>query len=367
MNDQAYMQLALDLAVKGIGHVNPNPLVGAVIVKDGILIGQGYHERYGSFHAERNAINSCKISPVGATMYVTLEPCCHYGKTPPCTKAIIENKIVRVVIGTLDPNEKIAGKGVQILKEAGIEVLVGVLAKQCLSINEVYFHSITKQTPFVVMKYAMTMDGKIATVTGKSKWITDKVTRDNVHIDRNKYAAIMVGIGTVLADNPMLTCRIKNGRNPIRIICDTNLSTPLGSNIVKTAKDIRTILVTTRKDKNLHKPYLTMCCEILVVSEKDSYINLNELMQKLFERKIDSIFLEGGSTLNFSALESKIINKVQCYIAPKMFGGAISKTPVAGKGFEEIINSVTLKNSAITQMGKDILIESEVDYTCLQE
>lgn len=367
MNDETYMQLALDLAVKGIGHVNPNPLVGAVIVKEGNVIGQGYHEKYGAFHAERNALASCKISPVGATMYVTLEPCCHYGKTPPCTNAIIENKIARVVIGTLDPNEKMAGKGVQILKEAGIEVLVGVLAQKCLSINEVYFYSTTKQTPFVVMKYAMTMDGKIATVTGKSRWITDKTTRDNVHVDRNRYAAIMVGIGTVLADNPMLTCRIEHGRNPIRIICDTNLRTALDSNIVKTAKDIRTILVTTKKDINLHKPYLTMCCEILVVSKKDGRINLNSLMQKLFEKKIDSILLEGGSTLNFSALESKIIHKVQCYIAPKMFGGAFSKTPVEGKGFEEIKDCVTLKNSTITQMGHDILIESEVDYTCLQE
>ena len=188
-----------------------------------------------------------------------------------------------------------------------------------------------------------------------------------MHVDRNRYAAIMVGIGTVLADNPMLTCRIEHGRNPIRIICDTNLRTPLDSNIVKTAKDIRTILVTTKKEINLHKPYLTMCCEILVVSKKDGRINLTSLMQKLFAKKIDSVLLEGGGTLNFSALESKIIHKVQCYIAPKMFGGAFSKTPVSGKGFEEIKDCVTLKNSTITQIGHDILIESEVDYTCLQE
>jgi len=367
MNDELYMQLALEIAIKGIGNVNPNPLVGAVIVKDGEIIGKGYHEKYGELHAERNALANCITSKHGATMYVTLEPCCHYGKTPPCTNAIIESGISKVIIGTLDPNEKMAEKGVERLRKAGIEVVVGVLEGQCKSINEVFFHYITQKTPFVVMKYAMTLDGKISTVTGESKWITGEVARKKVHQDRNHYTAIMVGIGTVLADNPMLDCRIENGRNPIRIICDSNLRTPIESNVVKTAKSIRTIIATTKVDIDSHEVYLDNKCQILVIPPKDGRIDLQKLMFKLGEMNIDSILLEGGSTLNFSALESQIVHKVQCYIAPKLFGGGISKSPVGGKGFSEISNAVKLKNSMITQIADDILIESEVDYSCSQE
>lgn len=367
MNDELYMQLALECAIQGIGRVNPNPLVGAVIVKDGEIIGKGYHEKYGEPHAERNALANCITSKQGSTMYVTLEPCCHYGKTPPCTKAIIENGISKVIIGTLDPNEKMAGKGVEKLRKAGIEVVVGVLEEQCKSINEVFFHYITQKTPFVVMKYAMTMDGKISTVTGQSKWITGEMARKNVHQDRNQYTAIMVGIGTVIADNPMLDCRIENGRNPIRIICDSNLRTPIVSNVVKTAKSIRTIIATTKADTDSYKVFLDNNCEILVVPSKDRLIDLQKLMLKLGEMNIDSILLEGGSTLNYSALEGRIVHKVQCYIAPKLFGGDISESPVGGKGFSKISNAVKLKNSTITQIAEDILIESEVDYTCSQE
>ncbi len=367
MDDELYMEHALKLAVKGIGNVNPNPLVGSVIVKDGKIIGEGYHKKYGDLHAERNALANCIVSPYGATMYVTLEPCCHYGKTPPCTKAIIENRISKVVVGTLDPNEKIIGKGVEILRKAGIEVVVGVLEEKCKTINEVFFHYITKKTPYVVMKYAMTMDGKISTVTGESKWITGEKARKKVHQDRTRYTAIMVGIGTVLADNPMLDSHSENGKNPIRIICDSNLRTPIESNVVKTAKFIRTIIVTTNTDINTQKAYVDNNCEVLVIPPKDKVIDLQKLMVKLGEMSIDSILLEGGSALNFSALESGIVHKVQCYIAPKLFGGGISKSPVGGKGFSEISNVLKLKNSIITQIDQDILIESEVDYSCLQE
>ena len=227
MNDEYYMRLALELALKGLGKVNPNPLVGAVIVKDHEIIGEGYHKKYGGLHAERNALLNCTKSPSGATMYVTLEPCCHYGKTPPCTEAIIEHNISKVVIGTLDPNAKVSGKGVEYLIQSGIEVVVGTLEEQCKEINKVFFHFVTTQKPFVVMKYAMTMDGKIATAAGESKWITGDLARRRVHHDRNRYSAIMVGVGTVLSDNPLLTCRVMYGINPIRIVCDSNLITPL--------------------------------------------------------------------------------------------------------------------------------------------
>jgi len=358
--DIQYMNIALTLAGKGMGHVNPNPLVGAVIVKDGEIIGQGYHEEYGQLHAERNALADCKISPAGATLYVTLEPCCHYGKTPPCTEAIIGSGIKRVVIGSLDPNPLVSGKGVNILKEHGIEVVENVLKEECDKLNEVFFHYIRKKTPYVVMKYAMTMDGKIATATGRSKWITGELARENVHKDRNRYTAIMVGAGTILADDPQLTCRMENGRNPIRIVCDTNLRTPLDASVIRTAKEIPTIIATSCNEKEKYETFLQAGCEIITISKKDGHTNLKELMKELGERKIDSVLLEGGSTLNWSALQSGIVNKVQCYLAPKLFGGVEAKSPVAGIGVDLPENAFRLMNSKIIQMGEDILVESEV-------
>lgn len=367
MTDEKYMSLALTLAKKGIGSVNPNPLVGAVIVKEGKIIGQGWHEIYGRWHAERNALSNCSENPDGAAMYVTLEPCCHKGKTPPCTDAIIQSGIKKVVIGCLDPNSLVSGKGAAILREAGIDVVTGVLQDKCIELNKVFFHYIKTKAPYVVMKYAMTMDGKIATTSGKSKWITGIKARENVHKSRNQYSSIMVGVGTVIADNPALTCRIDGGRNPIRIICDTNLNTPLESTIVTTAKGIKTIIATACDNKEKHKPYLAHGCEIFNINLKDNHIDLNHLMLQLGSIGIDSILLEGGATLNFSALQSKIVNKVQIYIAPKLFGGSQSRTPLGGIGIQEVSNCFSLKNQTLTWFDEDILMEGDVDYTCLPE
>lgn len=367
MTDEKYMNYALSLAKKGIGYVNPNPLVGSVIVKNGRIIGEGWHEKYGGWHAERNALSNCLESPADATMYVTLEPCCHYGKTPPCTDAIIQSGIKKVVIGCLDPNALMSGKGAAILRDAGIDVVTGVLQDNCQKLNEVFFHYIKTKTPYVVMKYAMTMDGKIATVSGNSKWITGEKARENVHITRNQYSSIMVGVGTVIADNPSLTCRIHEGRNPIRIICDTDLNTPLDSTVITTANEVKTIIATACNHSEKRKPYLAFGCEILDIKQKDNHLNLNHLMKELGQRGIDSILLEGGSTLNFSALQNMIVNKVQSYIAPKMFGGYQAKTPVGGVGIREVSNCFTLKNQTITWFDEDLLMEGEVDYTCLQE
>ena len=231
MIEEKYMQEAIALAKKGTGKVSPNPLVGAVIVKDGEVIGRGYHEKYGQPHAERNALSSCSVSPEGADMYVTLEPCCHHGKQPPCTEAIVAAGIKRVIIGSSDPNPLVSGKGVVFLKEHGIEVKEGFMKEKCDALNDIFFHYIRTGRPFVTMKYAMTMDGKIAAFTGKSKWITGEEARKHVHGERNRNTAIMVGVGTVIADDPMLTCRIEGGRNPVRIVIDTNLSTPKDSKI----------------------------------------------------------------------------------------------------------------------------------------
>lgn len=365
MKDIKYMQMAIELAKKGCGWVNPNPMVGAVIVNDGKIIGQGYHKKYGELHAERNAIENCQTSTIGATLYVTLEPCCHYGKTPPCTEAIIESGICRVVIGSSDPNPLVAGKGAEILRSHGIEVTESVLKDECDSLNKSFFHYIQTGTPYVVMKYAMTLDGKIATHTGKSKWITGKAARRRVHEDRHRYSAIMVGVGTIIVDDPLLTCRMENGRNPLRIVCDTNLRTPLQARIIATADIYSTLIATAVADPKRHEPYLKAGCDIVVLPEKKGHIDLNCLMQVMGKKKIDSILLEGGGSLNWSALQSEIVNKVQVYIAPKLFGGN-GKTPVAGLGVDLPDGAFHLTRPIITMIGEDILLESEV-IRCSQE
>lgn len=369
MTDNEYMLRAIELAKRGIGAVNPNPLVGAVITRDGNILAEGWHERCGELHAERNAIknfyeNHPDQNLKGATIYVTLEPCCHYGKTPPCTEAVIENGFSKVVIGSDDPNPLVAGKGIQMLRNAGIEVATHVMKDQCDALNYVFFHYIRTRTPYVVMKYAMTMDGKISTYTGKSKWITGEKARENVHRDRNRYTGIMAGVGTVIADDPMLNCRLpEGGRNPIRIIADTNLRTPLNSRLVLTASQIPTIIATACTDSGRQSPYLEKNCEVIEVpaASQGRGIDLRILMEKLGAKNIDSLLLEGGSTLNYSALKSGIVNRVQAYIAPKIFGGSGAKTPVAGIGFAEISDCIKLKNTHISMMDGDILIESEVE------
>ncbi len=362
MNDNYYMKKAIELAVKGDGKVSPNPLVGAVIVKDNEIIGYGYHEKYGDLHAERNAFKNCKIDTTGATIFVTLEPCCHFGKTPPCTDIIIEKKIKRVVIGSLDPNPKVSGKGVAILQEAGIDVTIGVLENECVSMNKIFFHYIKTKTPYVKLKYAMTIDGKIATMTGHSKWITDVEARENVHKDRNKYTAIMIGVNTLIVDDPMLDCRIKEGVNPIRVICDTNLRTPINSKIVETSKDIRTIIATKVKNDKSKIPFLEKGVEVLSIDVKDNKIDLQHLVKELGKMSIDSILLEGGSELNFSAIDSKIVNATSVYIAPKIVGGATAKSPIGGNGVPFMSKAINLINSEIIKIGNDFLIESEVIY-----
>ena len=358
--DRQYMKMALELAQKGMGFTAPNPMVGAVIVKNGRIIGQGYHRKYGGLHAEREALAACTEEPKGASIYVTLEPCCHYGKQPPCVNAILEAGIRRVIIGSSDPNPLVAGKGIRILKDHGIEVTENILKEECDKLNEAFFYYIQNKKPYVVMKYAMTMDGKIAAYTGESKWVTGEAARIHVQEQRLKYTGIMVGVGTVLADDPMLTCRLENSRNPVRIICDSHLRTPLTSKIVRTAETIPTILASSSKDQQKIKNYEELGCQVLYVPEKNGHIDLNRLMELLGAAKIDSILLEGGGSLNWSALESGIVQKVQTYIAPKLFGGEEAKTPVEGKGFPDPASAVLLKNSEIIRLGDDFLIESEV-------
>lgn len=363
--DSDYMKIAIELAKKGIGKVNPNPLVGAVIVKNGKIIGKGFHEKYGQAHAERNALADCKESAVGSVLYVTLEPCCHYGKTPPCTDAIIESGISRVVIGSGDPNPLVKEKSIAILREHGVEVTEAVLKEECDQLNQIYFHFINTHQPYVILKYAMTLDGKIATASGESKWITSEMARSQVHKERLRCAAIMVGVGTVLKDDPMLTCRLPGARNPLRVICDTNLRIPLDCKIVRTSKTIPTILATSCDEQARQERYKEFGCEVLVLSKKEK-INLPLLMQILGKRGIDSVFIEGGQELSWSAFKSNIVNKVQVYISPKILGGIDGKTPVGGSGVEYLKNAIRLSKPQISTYGEDIMLESEV-LSCSQE
>lgn len=360
--EERFMRRAIELAQRGMGFVSPNPMVGAVIVRDGEIIGEGYHRRYGDLHAERTAFADCdsrNIDCTGAEMYVTLEPCCHHGKQPPCTEAVISHGIRRVYIGSADPNPLVAGKGVTILREHGIEVIEDVMRSECDAINEIFFKYITTGLPFVTMKYAMTADGKIACYTGESKWITGESARKDVQRNRLKHSAIMAGVGTVLADDPLLTCRLENGRDPVRIICDSRLRTPLESNIVRTAKNVPTIIATLVSDER-KTAFEKAGCTVLTTGEKSGHVDLRELMKKLGEMKIDSILLEGGGELNWSALEAGIVDKVQTYIAPKIFGGASAKTPVSGQGADKPDSAFMLEIVFVRTIGEDILIESRV-------
>lgn len=366
--NKEYMLRAIELAKKGWGYTNPNPLVGAVIVKDGEIIGEGYHEKCGQLHAERNAFKNLKKSAKGADLYVTLEPCCHHGKTPPCTEAIIENEIARVFIGSRDPNPKVAGKGAQILREHGIEVFEDVCREECDAINDIFFHYITNKTPYVAMKYAMTLDGKIATKTGKSKWITGETAREHVHHLRGRYAGILCGIGTVLADDPMLNARYEGAHQPVRIVLDSNLRIPMESNLVKTAKEYKTIIVCAKESEKI-KDLEVAGCEVWVLPGKDEKVDIDKLIEELGSREIDSILVEGGGEIHDAFRESRHINHVFCYMAPKIFGGNEAKTPVGGLGVCETEEALILTNQKITQLGNDILLEFDCkgDGECLQE
>ncbi|CDE46438.1 diaminohydroxyphosphoribosylaminopyrimidine deaminase /5-amino-6-(5-phosphoribosylamino)uracil reductase [Clostridium sp. CAG:411] len=355
--ERKYMERAIELAKRARGFTSPNPMVGAVIVKDGRVIGEGYHERCGELHAERNALASLTESAEGATIYVTLEPCCHYGKTPPCTEAIIEHKLAKVVIGSRDPNPLVSGKGAAILRKAGIEVVEDFMREECDAINPIFFHYITTKRPYVAMKYAMTMDGKIATRTGASRWITGEAARNHVQTLRHAYKGIMVGIGTVLADNPMLNCRMQGGIDPVRIVCDTHLRIPMDCQIVQTADTIETILATSTNEKEKIDQLIKKGVQILQIPEKDGCIDLNLLMQTLGEKGIDSILLEGGGRLNDSFLREKLIQKAYVYLAPKIFGGEDAKTPVEGIGVSLPEQSANFKLQQIQQIEEDILLE----------
>ncbi len=354
--------MAIDLSKKGYGTVNPNPLVGAVIVKNGEIIGEGYHEYYGGHHAEINAINNAKESVKGATMYVTLEPCNHYGKTPPCTNRIIKEQFSRVVIGILDPNTIVNGKGIEKLRQAGIVVETGIMKDEINIVNEVFIKYITTKQPFCAMKTAMSLDGKISTYTGNSKWISNEKSRKWVHELRHRYSGIMVGVNTIIKDDPDLTDRsdYEIKKHPVRIVLDSNGRTPLNSKILNTSYAKTIIAVTENANSKFIKSVNKNGAKVIICPKKDNRVNLSYLMNELGKQSIDSILLEGGSTLNFSALKEGVVDKVFSFIAPKLIGGDTSKMPVGGLGFDSLEKAISLNIKNIKRFDQDILVEAYI-------
>ncbi|HVI40580.1 MAG TPA: bifunctional diaminohydroxyphosphoribosylaminopyrimidine deaminase/5-amino-6-(5-phosphoribosylamino)uracil reductase RibD [Anaerovoracaceae bacterium] len=353
--DSYYMKRALELAENGMGRTNPNPMVGAVIVKDGRMIGEGWHEQCGKAHAEVNAIKNATEPVEASTVYVNLEPCCHQGKTPPCTELLIAKRVKRVVIGTIDPNPLVGGKGVQRLRAAGIQVTEGILESECKVFNEVFFHYIQKRRPFVVMKAAVSLDGKIAAPSGESKWITEEEARQDVQLLRNRYSAIMVGVETVIRDDPELTCRLEGGRNPLRIILDSNLRIPRDSKVLTDQHGNAAMIVCTERASPEKASRLkAMGAKVLYCGSRNNHIDLEDLMEKLSGLSIDSILLEGGATVNDSALSQGIVSKIILYVAPKIIGGEKSKTFVGGLGISSLDQAYPLRIESMERVGEDM-------------
>lgn len=359
--DEKYMKMAIELAKKGAGAVNPNPMVGAVVVQDGKVIGTGYHKYFGGPHAEVYSLdeaskNSEDLSD--ATIYVTLEPCSHYGKTPPCAEKIVKMGLKRCVIGSSDPNPKVAGKGVQILKNAGIKVAENVLKTECDAINQVFFKYIITKLPYLFLKCAITLDGKIATKTGNSKWITNEASREKVHFYRNKFMGIMVGINTVLADNPRLTARIEDGINPYRIIIDPHLKTEKNNNVIKENIDEKTIIITSEKNKNSEKQL------DFFKNNKVKFIFLNgtkfrfkEILEKIGKLGIDSVLLEGGQSLISQAFEEDVVDAGEIFIANKILGDNDGKSFIAGFDKKNMNEAIILKNVKYNVYGENVGME----------
>lgn len=360
--DEKYMRLAMQLAGNAIGRTSPNPLVGAVIVKDNRVVGCGWHRKAGTPHAEVHALNQAGELAQGADVYVTLEPCAHYGKTPPCAKALVKAKVKNVYGGLLDVNPKVAGKGFKILEDAGIHVEYGFLQDELRKQNEVFFKWIEHKKPFIVLKAAMTLDGKIATATGQSKWITNETSRAYGYKLRDIYDGIMVGINTVIEDNPMLTARVDGGKNPIRIVVDSSLRIDINANVVQD-KSAKTIVATTDKaDKDKILKLQAQDVDVIVVDkDKNDKVDIEKLLDILGQQNICSILVEGGATLSGSFVAKKLVDKVYFFIAPKIIGGKEAKTPVAGTGILNLQEALALKDIQIEKLEEDVLIIGRVD------
>ncbi|KHF38855.1 bifunctional diaminohydroxyphosphoribosylaminopyrimidine deaminase/5-amino-6-(5-phosphoribosylamino)uracil reductase RibD [Halalkalibacter okhensis] len=357
MNDVYYMNLALDLARSTKGQTSPNPMVGSVVVKEGAIVGVGAHLKAGEGHAEVQALTMAGEKAKGATIYVTLEPCSHFGRTPPCADLIIEKGCKRVVVATKDSNPEVSGRGIAKLKEAGLEVEVGVCQEEANELNEVFFHFMKNQVPYVTLKSATTFDGKTATVAGKSKWITGPDAREDVHRSRHQHDAILVGINTVLADNPSLTTRLPNGgKNPIRIVLDRSLRIPTDTKLVQD-QEAPTWVLTTEQASIKKQLELEQLGVSVFRLEDDS---IEAALALLGTKGVTSLYVEGGAEVNGSFLKARAVNQMIMYLAPKLFGGKEAQTAIGGAGFHEVEEALELEVKEVTTIGTDIKIVSRV-------
>ncbi|MDF0726157.1 bifunctional diaminohydroxyphosphoribosylaminopyrimidine deaminase/5-amino-6-(5-phosphoribosylamino)uracil reductase RibD [Cytobacillus sp. S13-E01] len=357
MLDNDYMKLAINVARAGVGQTAPNPVVGAVIVKDGRVVGVGAHLRSGEPHAEVHAIRMAGENAKESTVYVTLEPCSHHGKTPPCAELLIENRVKRVVIATTDPNPLVAGNGIKRLESAGIAVEVGLLKAEADDLNKIFYHNIEKKLPYVTLKAATSLDGKIATAKGESKWITGPEARLDVHKYRHQHDAILVGVNTVIADDPSLTTRLPNGgKNPIRVIMDTHLRTPLNSKVITDGEALTWLIVGNQIKEEVKKRYTEKGVRVFVVPFEK--IVIKDMLKILAENGITSVFVEGGSQVNGSFVKEKAVDQVIMYIAPKIIGGNDAPSSIGGSGFDKIAEVFQLSIQSVEQIGSDIKIIS---------
>lgn len=359
-----YMKRALELAALGRGRTSPNPMVGAVIVKDGRIVGEGYHQKAGGPHAEIFALAAAGDQARGATLYVSLEPCCHYGRTPPCTQAIIAAGIAEVHAAVLDPNPLVSGKGLQELQQAGIRTFVGEHEREARELNEVFFTYITRRRPFVIVKYAMSLDGKIATRTGASRGLTGPDWQRELHALRSQVDAILVGVNTVLNDDPLLTVRLSdpdaNARQPLRIVLDSSLRTPAGARLLDSDMPGKTLIVTTGKaDPRKVAMLQERGAEALVMDGE--HIDLNTLLQELARREITSLLVEGGGQVIASFIEARLVDKVIAVIAPLLIGGSGAPTPVEGQGVEALNDALRLQRVDVRRVGEETVITGYVN------
>ena len=361
--DTTYMKRALTLAKKGLGKTEPNPAVGCVIVKNGIIIGEGWHKKAGGHHAEIHALEISGKKARGAVVYVTLEPCNHSGRTPPCCEALIRAGVKRVVAGMSDPNPQVKGGGLKALQQAGIETQCGVLEEECRALNRPFIKFMTTGQPFVTYKCAMTLDGKIASVSGDSRWISCEASRKIVHRMRAVSNAVMVGVDTIIADNPLLTVRHITGRNPLRIIVDSHLRTPENAAVLNGEMARGTMIATTEANEKLHAGYLKNGVRLLVCDAKNGRVNLHDLWNKLGKLGIHSLLIEGGSRLAGEALRQGLIDECVFFYAPKVVGSD-GFSPFAITGITDMNNSIQFRNLSVRRVGKDIMVTAHPENQC---
>jgi diaminohydroxyphosphoribosylaminopyrimidine deaminase / 5-amino-6-(5-phosphoribosylamino)uracil reductase len=350
------MRRALALARRGVGKTAPNPAVGCVIVRDGKIVGRGWHKKAGTPHAEVHALNEAGELAAGADAYVTLEPCSHYGKTPPCAKALIAAKVSRVFVGMVDPNPKVAGRGIEMLRQAGVEVETGVLEEECQELNRPFCKWIQTRLPHVILKSAVTLDGKTATTSGDSKWITSDASRLEVHRLRGRVDAIMVGVGTVIKDDPLLTCRVPGGKDPQRLVVDSTLRIPLHAAVLTVASTARTVVATCSDDAAKIEAIKAQGADVLICNEKDGRVDLADLFRRLGENGIQSVLLEGGSHLAGAALRAGLIDRCLIFLAPKLVGGE-GFGLFAGEGVAMMGDAIHLANMTVKRLGVDLVVE----------